>query len=172
MLTNQALRGSLTLHPAARPAIKLGHSSVSRIPTAPKRTPRSRTLCPASRNDAGKLSPSASGDYKVSKRFRKGARSNVASIAAHSVQASYSSPESSKSSLGPVLVAVAFASLGALLFGLHVAIVNGLQDAVSLELGFSGNTGLRGAVCVLFVLGLKFHGCQGSLPLCRWYLRC
>ncbi len=45
-----------------------------------------------------------------------------------------------------MLVAVAIASLGALLFGLHVAIVNGLQDAVSRELGFFGNTGLRGAV--------------------------
>ena len=66
----------------------------------------------------------------------------------NSIQASYTSPEDSKSSLTPVLIAVAIASLGALLFGLHVAIVNGLQDAVSAELGFSGNTGLRGAVCV------------------------
>lgn len=56
---------------------------------------------------------------------------------------------------------MAIASLGALLFGLHVAIVNGLQDAVSAELGFSGNTGLRGAVCVPAVLVQRPLNCPG-----------
>jgi len=83
----------------------------------------------------------------------------VVANATNSIQASYSSPESSKSSLTPVLIAVAIASLGALLFGLHVAIVNGLQDAVSAELGFSGNTGLRGAVCMHAVQVQRLQTC-------------
>ena len=65
---------------------------------------------------------------------------------------SASAAPEAKSSLTPVLVSVAVASLGALLFGLHVAIVNGLQDAVSAELGFSANTGLRGAVSLFTCL--------------------
>lgn len=73
-------------------------------------------------------------------------RRSVATRAAPVVNASYAAPDSSKSSLTPVLLAVAVASLGALLFGLHVAVVNGLQDAVSSDLGFYANTGLRGAV--------------------------
>lgn len=73
-------------------------------------------------------------------------RRTAVTKAASAVQASYASSDSSKSSLTPVLFAVAIASLGALLFGLHVAVVNGLQDAVSKELGFYANTGLRGAV--------------------------
>lgn len=51
---------------------------------------------------------------------------------------------------------MAVASLGALLFGLHVAIVNGLQDAVSAELGFSANTGLRGAVSLCISLYKRY----------------
>lgn len=73
-------------------------------------------------------------------------RRGVTTHATPAVQASYASSDSSKASLTPVLLAVAIASLGALLFGLHVAVVNGLQDAVSKELGFYANTGLRGAV--------------------------
>ena len=147
MLSHQVLRGSSTVH-VARSTNKLCHLSSTRLAAAVKQTSRRQSARPALQQDVGKLASSASTEYRQSRKARQGHRSRVVVNATKSIQASYSSTESSKSSLTPVLIAVAIASLGALLFGLHVAIVNGLQDAVSAELGFSGNTGLRGAVCV------------------------
>ncbi len=156
MLSHQVLRGSSTVH-VARPTNKLGHLCSTRLAAAVKQTSRRQPARPALQQDVGKLASSASTECRQSRKARQGHRSRVVANATNSIQASYSSPESSKSSLTPVLIAVAIASLGALLFGLHVAIVNGLQDAVSAELGFSGNTGLRGAVCV--------HAVQVQRPL-------
>lgn len=147
MLSHQALRGSSTVH-VARPTNKLSHLSSTRLAAAVKQTSRRQSARLALQQDVGKLASSASTECRQSRKAKQGHRSCVVANATKSIQASYSSPESSKSSLTPVLIAVAIASLGALLFGLHVAIVNGLQDAVSAELGFSGNTGLRGAVRV------------------------
>ena len=96
-------------------------------------------------------------------------RRSVHTRAAASVQASYAASDSPKASLTPVLLAVAVASLGALLFGLHVAVVNGLQDAVSTELGFFTNTGLRGAVrrcCMINAVLLYFVHKVDSLKTC------
>ncbi len=147
MLSHQVLRGSSTVH-VARPTNKPGHLFSTRLAASVKQTSRRPAARPALQQDVGKLASSASTECRQSCKVRQEHRSRVVAHATNSIQASYTSPESSKSSLTPVLIAVAIASLGALLFGLHVAIVNGLQDAVSAELGFSGNTGLRGAVCV------------------------
>jgi len=160
MLSRQILRGSSTVH-VARPTNKLGHLSSTRLAAAGKQTSRRQSARPVLQQDVGKLASSASTECRQSRKARQGHRSRVVANATNSIQASHTSPESSKSSLTPVLIAVAIASLGALLFGLHVAIVNGLQDAVSAELGFSGNTGLRGAVCVPAVLVQRPLNCPG-----------
>lgn len=147
MLSHHLLGGNSTVH-VARSAVKLGHRSSTRFATACKQTSRCQSARLASTKHEIKLSSSANSELRASQRVREAPRRRVVTNATNSVQASFSSSETAKSSLTPVLVAVAVASLGALLFGLHVAIVNGLQDAVSADLGFSGNTGLRGAVRV------------------------
>lgn len=145
MLANQVLGGSSVIQ-GTRPVPQLGRLISKRIDTHIKNPPRCRAAVPAYKQQSAKASyPSAGlGAFQPSVRA---AKRKVATHATKPVQAASVSPApKAKSSLTPVLVAVAVASLGALLFGLHVAIVNGLQDAVSAELGFAGNTGLRGAV--------------------------
>lgn len=161
MLSHQVLRGSSTVH-VARSTNKLCHLSSTRLTAAVKQTSHRQSARPALQQDVGKLASSASTEYRQSRKARQGHRSRVVANATNSIQASYSSTESSKSSLTPVLIAVAIASLGALLFGLHVAIVNGLQDAVSAELGFSGNTGLRGAMVSMVLAGATIGSTAGS----------
>lgn len=167
MLAGQAVRG---LPATARPA---GNNSVA----FPKRS-AIRSFKHLSR------SHDASATHRASSQQRKAAsavshddlmasttpvrktRRSVQTRAAASVQASYAASDSPKSSLTPVLLAVAVASLGALLFGLHVAVVNGLQDAVSTELGFFTNTGLRGAVrCCLALHAKLVYLASSSIPI-------
>lgn len=145
MLGNQLL-GSKPSSQATRPALQLGHVSSKRFVAPIKQTTRCRTAVPASKQPHQSF-PSVSVGCTACNSPARAVRRRVVAHASNAVQASSASPApAAKSSLTPVLVAVAVASLGALLFGLHVAIVNGLQDAVSAELGFSANTGLRGAV--------------------------
>lgn len=145
MLGNQVLGGS-SIAQATRPALQLGRVSTNRVIPHVKQTSRCRAAAQISKQHFGKASYPSSGS-KAAHGPTRAPRRKVASHATNNVHAASSSTApGAKSSLTPVLMAVAVASLGALLFGLHVAIVNGLQDAVSAELGFSGNTGLRGAV--------------------------
>lgn len=132
--------------PGVPPVVKCARRSA---PTRPL-IARSATRCQASRpvlpQEISSSGSSASPATRTPKHASRTSNRNVAAKASPAFGVTMGSPDSPKPSLTPVLVAVAFASLGALLFGLHVAIVNGLQDAVSSELGFSANTGLRGAV--------------------------
>lgn len=176
MLGHQALKGSSVVH-CPRPSQQLGRV-FNRIAANVKQT-RCRSAAPASQQDLGKLSSSSvTLGSSAPRRRTPTARRKVTSNATSRVQASYASPApDAKSSLTPVLVAVAIASLGALLFGLHVAIVNGLQDAVSAELGFSANTGLRGAVSVLSSCKICIFCCpmltyNAFNHSCRWFPWC
>ena len=174
MLGNHAL-GSHSTSQGTRPALQLGRVSSKRV-VAPIKQSRCRSAVLASKqhSDSHQSFPSVSGGSTTCNRPARAVRRRVASRASNSVQASSASSASeAKSSLTPVLVAVAVASLGALLFGLHVAIVNGLQDAVSAELGFSANTGLRGAVslCIsLFASAVCVQWPKSVTPTCpcRW----
>ena len=148
MLGNQLL-GSKSTSQATRPVLQLGHVSIKRFVAPIKQTTRCRTAVLASKQSRQSFTSSSVGGSSPARAVRR----RVVALASNSVKASSASPApAAKSSLTPVLVAVAVASLGALLFGLHVAIVNGLQDAVSAELGFSANTGLRGAVSLCISL--------------------
>lgn len=148
MLGNHIL-GSHSTSQGTRPALQLGRLFSKRVVAPIKQTSRCRSAVLASKqhSDFHQSFPSVSVGSTACNRPARAVRRRVVPRASNSVTASSASPApDAKSSLTPVLVAVAVASLGALLFGLHVAIVNGLQDAVSAELGFSANTGLRGAV--------------------------
>ena len=153
MLGNQVVKGSSVVQ-GIRPAARRGHLSSNRSISHIKEAPRRRAVAPALKQQSSRDSyPSA--ENKASYTSVRTARRKVATRATKPVQAESASPApKAKASLTAVLIAVAVASLGALLFGLHVAIVNGLQDAVSAELGFSSNTGLRGAVslCAFAIL--------------------
>ena len=164
MLGNQLVKGS-SLVQGTRPAPRLGHLSSNRIITHVKEAPRRRAAAPALKQQSAKASyPSA--QNKASHTSVRAARRKVATQATKPVQAESASPApKAKASLTAVLIAVAVASLGALLFGLHVAIVNGLQDAVSADLGFSGNTGLRGAVSLCAFARLTSVGAQLAVCL-------
>ena len=152
MLGHQALTSTSVVH-CPKAAHKFGRVSSPRLVANAHQASRCRSNAPASKPKLGKLSQSSvTIGSNAPKRPIRIAGRRLVPHASNSVQASYASPApDAKSSLTPVLIAVAFASLGALLFGLHVAIVNGLQDAVSAELGFSANTGLRGAVSLKLV---------------------
>ena len=52
-------------------------------------------------------------------------------------------------SYNAVLFSVFVCSLGAMLFGLHLGIVNGPLDAIAADLGFAANPQLKGAVSML-----------------------
>ena len=147
MLGNQVVKG-ISIVQGTRPAPRVGHLSSNRAITHIREAPRRPTAAPVLKQRSTRASyPSA--ENKASHTSVRAARRRVATHATKPVQAASASPApKAKASLTAVLIAVAVASLGALLFGLHVAIVNGLQDAVSADLGFSGNTGLRGAVSV------------------------
>ena len=140
-----ALQGS-SAFPIARLGVRLNRNAFSRRTLNIKQPSRAQTPRPILRQEVSRSSPSARLEASIPKHKRRASQRHVVTKASSSSEASFSSPDSSQISLAPVLVAVAIASLGALLFGLHVAIVNGLQDAVSSELGFSANLGLRGAV--------------------------
>lgn len=154
MLGNHVL-GSHFTRQGTRPALQLSRVSSNRVVASIKQTTRCRSAPVASKPhpDSHQSFPSVSVGSTACHSPARAVRRRVATNASDSVHASSASaaPEA-KSSLTPVLVSVAVASLGALLFGLHVAIVNGLQDAVSAELGFSANTGLRGAVSLFTCL--------------------
>ena len=51
-----------------------------------------------------------------------------------------------QASYNAVLFSVFVCSLGAMLFGLHLGIVNGPLDAIAADLGFASNPQLKGAV--------------------------
>ena len=54
-----------------------------------------------------------------------------------------------QTSYSAVLFSVFVCSLGAMLFGLHLGIVNGPLDAIAADLGFAANPQLKGAVSML-----------------------
>lgn len=172
MLGNQVLGGSSVVQ-GTRPAPQLCQLSSKNIITHIKEAPRCRAAVSAYKQQSAKASYPSAG-LKAFQPSVRAARRKVATRATKPVHAASASPApKAKSSLTPVLIAVAVASLGALLFGLHVAIVNGLQDAVSAELGFAGNTGLRGAVSLcafasLTPLHAQVAFCLTALSPCRW----
>lgn len=53
---------------------------------------------------------------------------------------------SSESSLLPVISAVFAASIGSILFGYHLGVVNGPLEAIAADLGIAGNAVLQGSV--------------------------
>ena len=143
MLSQHAVKGGPAV-PAARHAVKLGRVTAPKRPLVTRQVARCQASRPILPQEVGKVVTSRKAEARARSNVQRLSKRDITTKATSS--ASYGSSDSSKASLAPVLVAVAIASLGALLFGLHVAIVNGLQDAVSSELGFSANTGLRGAV--------------------------
>lgn len=146
MLAGQAVRGvPLAARPARDSSVALPTRrpvrSLKQVSRSAEAASSTRVACHV-RQSAAVAAP----DGLMASKGPAKPRRNVKTQASHTVQASYASPDNSRASLTPVLLAVAVASLGALLFGLHLAVVNGIQDAVSTELGFFTNTGLRGAV--------------------------
>ena len=168
MLGNHVL-GSHSTSQGTRPALQLGRVSSKRVVAPIKQTTRCRSAQIASKQHpvSHQFLPSVSVGSTAGNRPVRTVRRRLETHASNIVHASSASaaPEA-KSTLTPVLGAVAVASLGALLFGLHVAIVNGLQDAVSAELGFSANTGLRGAVSLCTCLQTLFVS-SGQLLHCH-----
>lgn len=159
MLSQHAVKGGPAI-PAARHAVKLGRIAAPRRPLVTRQVARCQASRPILPQEVGKLVSSHKAEARARSNAHCLSKRDVTSKATSS--ASYGSSDSSKASLAPVLVAVAIASLGALLFGLHVAIVNGLQDAVSSELGFSANTGLRGAMVSMVLAGATIGSTSGS----------
>mmetsp|Transcript_32753 Transcript_32753/g.92911 ORF Transcript_32753/g.92911 Transcript_32753/m.92911 type:complete len:552 (+) Transcript_32753:247-1902(+) len=64
--------------------------------------------------------------------------------------------------LGPVLLAVALACMGAIEFGYHIAIVNGPLEVMASQLGFAGQQALMGAVVSSFLAGSAVGALTGS----------
>lgn len=66
-------------------------------------------------------------------------------------------------SYNAVLFSVFVCSLGAMLFGLHLGIVNGPLDAIAADLGFAANAQLKGAVSKI----IKVLHCIACAPFHR-----
>uniref|UniRef100_A0A061R7X9 Plastidic glucose transporter 4-like n=2 Tax=Tetraselmis sp. GSL018 TaxID=582737 RepID=A0A061R7X9_9CHLO len=67
-----------------------------------------------------------------------------------------------KTSLAPVLFSVAIASMGAIEFGYHIAILNGPLELIASQLGFAGQQAMLGGVVSSFLAGAAIGALTGS----------